>query len=161
MCIFKKIFHNFQNFVDQLHELCYYWDSEVTGMLANRLRALRKAKRMTQQELASALEISASAVGMYEQGRREPDNETLAKFCRFFGVSSDYFLLDAPESPSGPPELGEFLEDFRRRLLAQEGLMFNGVPLTEEEIAQVVSAIEVGASVAVNKLGCKNGGKDV
>ena len=39
--------------------------------------------------------------------------------------------------------------------------MFNGVPLTEEEIAQVVSAIEVGASVAVNKLDRKSGGKDV
>ena len=70
-------------------------------------------------------------------------------------------LLDGAESPAGPPELGEFLEDFRRRLLAQEGLMFNGVPLTEEEITQVVSAIEVGASVAVNKLGRKSGGKDV
>lgn len=98
---------------------------------------------------------------MYEQGRREPDNETLTKFCRFFGVPSDYLLLDGAESPPGPPELGEFLEDFRRRLLAQEGLMFNGVPLTEEEITQVVSAIEVGASVAVNKLGRKSGGKDV
>ena len=161
MCIHKKNSHNLQYFVDEIHEMCYYQDSEVTGMLANRLRSLRRAKGLTQQELAGALEISASAVGMYEQGRREPDNETLTKFCRFFGVPSDYLLLDGAESPAGPPELGEFLEDFRRRLLAQEGLMFNGVPLTEEEITQVVSAIEVGASVAVNKLGRKSGGKDV
>lgn len=69
MCIHKKNSHNLQYFVDEIHEMCYYQDSEVTGMLANRLRALRRAKGLTQQELAGALEISASAVGMYEQGQ--------------------------------------------------------------------------------------------
>lgn len=121
-------------------------------MLGSKLRGLRRQRGMTQQELAELLEISASAVGMYEQGRREPDHTTLAKLCRIFGVSSDSLLLE--ESPPAPkrPDLEEILDDFRSRLLAQEGLMFNGVPLTESDIAQVVSAIEVGTMVAVNRL---------
>mgnify|MGYP000249522066 CR=1 FL=1 len=43
---------------------------------------------------------------MYEQGRREPDNETLTKFCRFFGVPSDYLLLDGAETPADRPSSG-------------------------------------------------------
>lgn len=122
-------------------------------MLGDRLKELRKGKKITQHALGEALEISASAVGMYEQGRREPDNDTLAAMCRYFNVSSDYFLLDGGRTYAARnSELGDVIEDFRRSLMDQDGLMFNGVPLTDEEIAQVVSAIEVGAMVAVRRL---------
>ena len=120
-------------------------------MLGKRLRALRRERGMTQQELGDALGVSASAVGMYEQGRRAPDNRTLAALCRFFGVSSDYLLLEDAPAPQAA-ELEEMLEDFRRKLLGQEGLMFNGVPLSGSDVAQIVSAIEVGTMVAVDKL---------
>lgn len=122
-------------------------------MLGNRLKALRCAKGMTQQELADKLEISPSAIGMYERGKRDPDHETLTALCRLFGVSTDYFLLeDAGDAPPSNAELNEMITDFRDRLLSQEGLMFNGVLLSENDIAQVVSAIEVGTMVAVDKI---------
>lgn len=126
-------------------------------MLGNRLKALRKSHGMTQHELGEALGVSTSAIGMYEQGRREPDHDTLAGLCRLFGVSSDYFLLDGPVSASGDTpaqntELNDFINDFRKRLFAQEGLMFNGVPLSDSDIEQVMNAIEIGTLVAVNKL---------
>ncbi|MEM1485437.1 helix-turn-helix transcriptional regulator [Oscillospiraceae bacterium PP1C4] len=129
-------------------------------MLGDRLKTLRKSRRMTQQALGEALGVSTSAIGMYEQGRREPDNDTLAALCRLFGVSSDYFLLDGPasegsSSPAQNADLNDFIDDFRNRLLAQEGLMFNGVPLSDSDIAQVISAIEIGTMVAVNRLGGK------
>ena len=44
------------------------------------LKKLREEKRMTQAELSKALEISPSAIGMYEQGRRVPDVSTLKKY---------------------------------------------------------------------------------
>lgn len=125
-------------------------------MLGSRLKTLRKSKGMTQHALGRALGVSASAIGMYEQGRREPDHETIAALCHLFGVSSDYFLLEDPVVESGfsqNAELGDIIDDFRKRLLAQEGLMFNGVPLTDQDIEQVLSAIEVGTMIAVNKLG--------
>ena len=99
-------------------------------MLGKRLRALRKARGLTQQELGELLGVSASAVGMYEQGRRAPDHRTLAELCRLF----------------------QLLEGFRRKLMDQEGLMFNGVPLTAEDVRMVMDAVEVGARVAVSRL---------
>ena len=43
-------------------------------MLGARIAALRRQAGMNQGELAKKLGISPSAVGMYEQGRREPNS---------------------------------------------------------------------------------------
>lgn len=128
--------------------------SEVIALLGDRLRTLRKKHGMTQQELADALGVSASTIGMYEQGRREPENSTLTAICRLFHVSSDYFLMGGPAPGDTAPnaELNEVIDEFRDRLLSQEGLMFDGVPMSDEDIAQVIRAIQVGAMVAVDKL---------
>ena len=47
---------------------------------------------MTQDALSRALDISISAVGMWETGKRQPDYDTLKKISNFFGVSSDYLI---------------------------------------------------------------------
>lgn len=57
-----------------------------------RLKELRIASGKTQAELAVALDMAPSTVGMYEQGRREPDADTLAKIAQYFSVSIDYLL---------------------------------------------------------------------
>lgn len=56
------------------------------------LKLLRTSKNVTQDELAKALNISRSAVGMYEKGDREPDYETLETIADYFNVSIDYLL---------------------------------------------------------------------
>lgn len=47
---------------------------------------------MTQTELANALDISRSAVGMYENGEREPDFQTLEAIADFFNVDMNRLL---------------------------------------------------------------------
>lgn len=127
-------------------------------MLGEKLKMLRKSRCMTQQELGKTLGISTSTVGMYEQGRRSPDHATLLKICQLFEVSSDSLLLDSPVPSEQQAalqsniDLNDVIEDFRAHLLSQQGLMFNGMPLSESDIAQVVDAIEVGTMVAVEKL---------
>ena len=56
-------------------------------MLGQRIRMLRCGLQMTQGELAKKLEISQSAVGMYEQGRREPPYDLLIKISKLFDVN--------------------------------------------------------------------------
>ena len=117
-------------------------------MLGQRLKQLRRERRMTQHDLAQQLGISASAIGMYEQGRREPDHETLIKICNYFRVSSD-FLLHAHSSSSG--ELEDIIHELKQTMLSQEGLMFHGVPLDESDIDKIVEAIHLGASLAASR----------
>ena len=61
-------------------------------MLGPRIAALRRGAAMSQCDLAKRLGISPSAVGMYEQGRREPSAQMLVNLSEIFGVSTDYLL---------------------------------------------------------------------
>lgn len=65
-------------------------------MLGTRIAALRRQRNWSQGELAGMLNISPSAIGMYEQGRREPSLTTVADLAKIFGVSLDYLVTGAP-----------------------------------------------------------------
>lgn len=65
-------------------------------MLGARIAALRREAGLSQAELASQLQISASAMGMYEQGRREPSGQMLVALARILGVTTDYLLTGTP-----------------------------------------------------------------
>lgn len=54
--------------------------------LGNRIRTMRKSRDMTQEDLAKAINQSASSITMYETGRREPDFETLEALADAFNV---------------------------------------------------------------------------
>lgn len=57
----------------------------------NRLRELRKAKKMTQQEVASILGVERSTYGKYETGAITIANvDLLQRLSELYGVSSDY-----------------------------------------------------------------------
>ena len=61
-------------------------------MLGIRIAILRISKGWSQAELARRIGISASAVGMYEQGRREPSLGLLVRLAQELGVTTDYLL---------------------------------------------------------------------
>lgn len=61
-------------------------------MLKVRLRELRREKHLYQKDIANYLNISTSAYGYYEQGKRNPDSETIKKLADFYNVSTDYIL---------------------------------------------------------------------
>ena len=71
-----------------------FFYKEVINMseFGNRLKKLRESKDMSQVDLAARLQVSPSAVGMYEQGLREPNIERLTQMADIFGVSLDYLM---------------------------------------------------------------------
>ena len=70
-----------------------------------RLKELRENRNLTQAELAKLLKVSPSAIGMYEQGRRDPDSSTLKKLSVLFNVSVDYLLDNQPPQNDSLPAL--------------------------------------------------------
>lgn len=95
------------------------------GNFQSVLKSLRKSHGLTQDELSKILKVSRSAIGMYENGSREPDYETLEIIADFFNVDIDYLLgrtnktTMIPESSEVPSyfinedaqELAQFLYD--------------------------------------------------
>ncbi len=61
-------------------------------MLGDKLKLSRIEKGYTQSAVASIIGISNSTMGMYEQGRRDPDTKTLLKLAKLYDVSIDYLL---------------------------------------------------------------------
>lgn len=57
-----------------------------------RLKELRKERGLSQSGLGDAIGVNWRTISSYELGKREPDIDTIVKFCKFFGVSADYFL---------------------------------------------------------------------
>lgn len=62
----------------------------MNNKFGDNLKKLRIDNRITQSELAKALGVSPSTVGMYETGEREPNFETEEKIADYFNVSLDY-----------------------------------------------------------------------
>lgn len=65
-------------------------------MLGARIAALRRKRGLSQTQLAQAVGVSPSAIGMYEQGRREPSAALLVALAHYFDVSTDYLLTGRP-----------------------------------------------------------------
>lgn len=80
-------------------------------MLGDRIALLRRGKGWSQMELAQQLHISASAVGMYEQGRREPSLEGVVELAAVFGVSADYLLTGKPLTQGDENVLSDLIVD--------------------------------------------------
>lgn len=66
--------------------------------MKNRLEEIRKAKGITQEELANALEVSRQTVGSLENGRYNPSIILAFKIARFFVVSiEEVFIYEEDE----------------------------------------------------------------
>ena len=76
-------------------------------MLGIRIAILRISKGWSQAELARRIGVSASAIGMYEQGRREPSLGLLVRLAEEFGTTTDYLLMGeiSASDPPATPEL--------------------------------------------------------
>ena len=59
----------------------------MTLEIANKLIELRKARGVSQEELAAHLGISRQAISKWERGEASPDIDNIVMLSRFYGVS--------------------------------------------------------------------------
>lgn len=79
--------------------------------LKDRLNELRNEKKWTQEDMANRVGIARTTYAMYEQGKRNPDYETLQKIADLFEVTTDYLLGRSDiRNPEKKPE-GRFFHD--------------------------------------------------
>lgn len=77
-------------------------------MLGENIKALRKARGLSQQELAGRLHVVRQTVSKWEQGRSVPDADLLVQLADCLGVPVEELLgTPAPESitPKAPQEV--------------------------------------------------------
>lgn len=60
--------------------------------VGSRIKDLRVSQKITQNDFASRLGVTKSAISSYENGSRLPSYDILIKISRIFKVSTDYLL---------------------------------------------------------------------
>lgn len=58
----------------------------------NRIRQLRKARKLRQADVARETCIDQKTLSNYEIGRTNPDSYAIIQLSEFFGVTADYLL---------------------------------------------------------------------
>lgn len=58
----------------------------------NRIRELRRSKNLTMKELGAIVGVSESTISLYENEKRQPDNDTLFRIADYFNVTLDYMF---------------------------------------------------------------------
>ena len=88
---------------------------------AEKLKALRHEKNMTQEYVAERMNVARSTIAGYETKNRQPSHEKLSAFANLFHVTIDYLLDDEEpsyisidESRTMPDDAKELLKRFRR-----------------------------------------------
>ncbi len=68
--------------------------------LGEKIKALRKRHRLSQEELAAQVEINPTHLSRLENGRYQPSVEVLRKLAEALKVSVDYLLSGEDEEPA-------------------------------------------------------------
>jgi putative transcriptional regulator len=63
-------------------------------ILKNRLRELREARKLTQQEVAKLLDIDHTTISRHESGSRGLSPEDIQKYARLYKVESYELFID-------------------------------------------------------------------
>ena len=67
-----------------------------TNKLAERLKELRKAKGLTQRDIAQQFRLTDVGYGGWERGDTEPSIDNVIRLCQFFGCTADSLIGLAP-----------------------------------------------------------------
>ena len=108
---------------------------------ARRLIKLREDKGLSQYEVADRLGIKRPRYNAWEQGLAKPRTDMINKLAEFFEVSPDY-LLGFEQSTIPSWATRKDVRDFKKMLEEDAPVMFDGVPLDEEDREKVMRVME-------------------
>lgn len=72
------------------HRLLFY--SKIENMLGKKIRELRKERKITQNQLAKALNISRQAVSLWEMDKADPDIINIKLLAKYFDITIDELM---------------------------------------------------------------------
>ncbi len=119
------------------------------NMFSVRLKAMRKERKETQEDIARLLKVQRTTVGEYERGNIRPPMDKMKVLADHFEVSVDYLMGNTnfqtaeernEESPNDVSKaMKKILEDLQKN---QRAMMFDGEVLDDESRELLISSLE-------------------
>lgn len=125
--------------------------------LYEQIRDVAKNKGYSINRLEKELGFARSSINKFN--KNNPGVDKLQQIADLLDVSVDY-LMTGKETPENREitltardsrEITKILDDTRKQLLSQEGLMFDGDPASPEAIESIISAMQIGMELAKKK----------
>ncbi len=122
--------------------------------LGNKLAEARRAKNLTQEQLAEQLNVTRQAVSRWESDAAYPETEKIVRMAQILEVSCDYLLQDGVDEKGKPaaPTVTRLLKQAqgkRVKLTFYEG---DGMPVVHEWcVIQDFDGAWANVEVVVNK----------
>lgn len=113
--------------------------------MGTRLKELRMSAGYTGEEVGRMLQVSKSAISMWEKDLRSPSADLIERFADIYGVSTDYIITgresNAPKGYYHDQEAAEYAEYLRTRPHAK--ILFSASKdMTKEDMEEAVRYIE-------------------
>ena len=123
--------------------------------IGEKIKSARKSRNFTQVELADRANISRSYLGDIEGDRYNASVDTLKAIATALSIDVSYFFSDTSNkiefTPRDHRDIAKTMEELREQLLHEEGLMFDGEPLSPEATESILAAMKLGLEVAKQK----------
>ncbi len=107
---------------------------ERRAMTAQMLQELRKAKKLSQKEVAAHLNIPATTYNTYESGRTEPPIEILVRLSHLYSTPIDV-IVQRDRTYRTAEDATKQIEDYKAQLAELETIMDEKGVDSEEMIA--------------------------
>lgn len=107
----------------------------------NRLKFLRKNKKLTQKDLAEQFSLDRSTISKYEKDIILPESKLLKSFAEFFNVSTDYLLgiIDIKRDV----DFTNLSNHEKCALIFAQKLYDSGLEITENDIDDMILASKI------------------
>lgn len=136
-------------------------NNNVSEILGVKLKEVREARGLTQDDVANYLNVKRQTYSAYERNKSIPDALTLNKIAELLNVSNDYLLQREKQdeenhkkeidlSEKDMKEIKQKAEHIRASLMSSVGLAFDGKIDEDDEdtLAKVMAALEEGMILA-------------
>lgn len=130
-------------------------------MTAKAIQELRKAKKMSQKEVAGALDIPATTYNTYESGRTEPPIEILVRLSHLYEIPVD-IIVQRDRTYGTAEDVGKQMAAFKEHLaefdkqIIENGLDVPGVPEFMATLNKLADAMQAYSQTeAAQKLNLK------
>ena len=105
-------------------------------LFGRRLRAIRKLRRLTQEDLGEKAQLSGKFVGEIERGRGNPSLEVVVRLARALNLKLWELVRIEEAQPHGP------IQNAAHRMIAAEKVSAYLVGRSPEEVNRVVRIVE-------------------
>jgi len=113
-----------------------YTFDERKQLIAESLKSIRVAKRLTQKQVAEHIGVNTQTYATYERGRNEPPAEIIIRLSYLYNIPTD-FILQKDNVTKEKSTVMKQLDDFDAVIDEMRGKILSGDAETRKEIGRL------------------------